>query len=154
MKRENNSDLTDDEVIVMYQLLNKYRTTVSKLKILHEIDRNRVASIISQSLQLAKETLLYKTWDQITEMVFDRFEKLNAVVCITAKELRSSEKATLQHSINKIFSGVVHVLYKVNPEIIGGIVIEWQGQMFDGSYATMLESIEKKFLENMGAQNV
>jgi len=69
--------------------------------------------------------------------------KQSASVCITsALELTDDEKAQLKQALESKYDRKMSVQYRIDESILGGIVVEFDGQVLDGSLRTRLKEIK------------
>jgi len=70
--------------------------------------------------------------------------RLNLVKCTTPAELDEAKKALLQKEIEEQLGTEVLMRYSVEPQILGGSILEIDYVSFDSSYGRYLKLIEKR----------
>lgn len=65
----------------------------------------------------------------------------------TAIELDSGGKEKIRAHLAKKSGKKPLISWTVNPEIIGGLIVEWSGTVYDGSLARKLRELESRMVE-------
>ena len=74
--------------------------------------------------------------------VYYRKNNILQVVVQSAVKLTSKQESNLVSALEKHFNNKVVVNYKINPEILGGLVIECDSKMIDDSIKGKLDRIK------------
>lgn len=69
------------------------------------------------------------------------------VVITTARPIKDDEQKTLEATLYPAFDDFADFEFKVDPKIIGGLVVEWEGQRADGSIRRQLENMKKRICQ-------
>lgn len=69
------------------------------------------------------------------------------VIITTAKAIKENEKKSLEATLYPAFDDFADFEFKVDPKIIGGLVVEWEGQRADGSIRRQLENMKKRICQ-------
>lgn len=118
--------------------------------------QNSLIAKISKNLELPKEliNLLYLlAQNQKLELVKDILEVFQElfieqsgkkiVTVILSKQLEQEERIKLKDSLEQILSAKIILNYKIDPKILGGIIIRLDDKMMDASLATELNHLNK-----------
>ncbi len=76
----------------------------------------------------------------------DMYEKINKITTARVKsatELLKGQKAALLEKLEKITGGRVVIDYEIDESIIGGLIIEMDGKIIDGSLKGQLQSVKE-----------
>ena len=80
---------------------------------------------------------------------YKRHNKINEVLLTTAESLDETTLSNLKSNIEKQFQGMkIDLTTQVNPESIGGFIVEANNNLFDASILRDLNDIKKQFLKN------
>ena len=74
--------------------------------------------------------------------LFDASEHISNAKIISAIELTNEEKKKLLDKLEKISKGKVNAEYEIDKSLIGGIIIELDGKVLDGSLKYRLDEIK------------
>jgi ATP synthase F1 delta subunit len=69
-----------------------------------------------------------------------------AVTVTSARDMQEDERKFIVDSLRSRLPGEPELLWQVNPEIIGGIVVEYEGHRIDASLRGRLQGIERELL--------
>ncbi len=67
----------------------------------------------------------------------------NRIKVISALPLTEEEKATIRDDMNRRLDGEPEVIFQVDPEILGGLVVEIDNRVVDGSVVGQLERLQE-----------
>ena len=84
----------------------------------------------------------------VTEYIRLAAEKANNVdvQVLVAKEITESESRDLEKTLSEVISGNLNFNWSVEPSLIGGILVKYQGKVLDGTIKGKLERIERELL--------
>ncbi|WP_052345504.1 ATP synthase F1 subunit delta [Alkaliflexus imshenetskii] len=94
-----------------------------------------------------REVLLSSILLNFIEM-YRRFKGIKTVTVITAVPIDDKMHQAICESIGRQFSCLAELECRVDPDIIGGLVLMMDGKMVDGSITGQLRSMKKKLLTN------
>ena len=78
-----------------------------------------------------------------------KHNKINEVLLTTAEPLDEQTFSQLKLKIEQQFQGMhIDLTTKVNPDLIGGFIVEANNNLFDASIIRDLNDIRKQFLKN------
>ena len=60
-----------------------------------------------------------------------------------AAELTSQEQAQLKAKLETIYGGTVRMAYTVDPSLLGGLIVEIDGKIMDGSLRRRLRDVKE-----------
>ncbi len=124
-----------------------------------EREKRRAIDALTENMKLSTRNFLKVLVDNGREGIFEdvvrRYEDLVKehlrrveVEVTTAVELSEDEEGRLRERLEKVLEGREVLLEtKVNPDLIGGAVFRFGGQMMDGSIRGRLESLREGMLE-------
>jgi F-type H+-transporting ATPase subunit delta len=75
-------------------------------------------------------------------LLLDAFRRIANAVVISAVELVESEKNALAEKLEKMCGASVNIEYRIDPSIIGGVIVEMDGKTIDGSLRSRLSSVK------------
>lgn len=64
----------------------------------------------------------------------------------TARSLNSDEKRDVERSLEETLTGRIEYSWVVAPEILGGLIVEYDGRVLDGSVGGRLNRLERQLL--------
>jgi F-type H+-transporting ATPase subunit delta len=80
---------------------------------------------------------------------YKKHNKINEVLLTTAEPLDEQTFTQLKLKIEQQFQGMhIDLTTKVNPDLIGGFIVEANNNLFDASIIRDLNDIRKQFLKN------
>lgn len=69
-------------------------------------------------------------------------ERVSNAVVTSVIELNDTEKKALREKLEKMCSVSVKIEYRIDPSILGGVVVEIDGKIIDGSLRSRLNSVK------------
>lgn len=81
---------------------------------------------------------------------YKKHKKVSEITITTAKPLTESALATIKSTLlqSDVTDSEVEITAKVDPDLLGGFVIEMEDKLYDASVAHKLKQVRKQFLEN------
>lgn len=70
---------------------------------------------------------------ELYENMFEKYEKVTKAKIISAVELTKKEKTAIKNKLEKLNGYSVEADFSVDEEILGGVVVEINGKIIDGS---------------------
>ena len=124
-----------------------------KVKIFDAIFSGKLSDLTSRYFRLiiqkGREALL----PQITQAFIDQYNKLKKVTTVdvtVAKEIGDDQLKEIKSRLAQ--SGKteenIELNVKVNPDLLGGFILEFEGQKYDESVRTKLSDLKKNFSNN------
>ncbi len=91
--------------------------------------------------------------DEIADEFVNQYKELKSITTVTVTTAKPLSEAGLAKIRTKLESSAatndnIEILTKVNPDIIGGFILEFEDKLFDSSIAHQLESLRKEFNKN------
>lgn len=131
-------------------LLNPKIPKAVKLQILDSGLKNKISDISLNSLKL----LISKNREKIIAEVLERFDELcnkylgvEHVEIFTAVPITQEMENRLRDAVKRFTTrDNVEVILKVDPEIIGGVLVKLGGRVIDGSLKSRFEETRRKML--------
>lgn len=87
---------------------------------------------------------IVKTYSQVA----DEAAGVINVEIITATDIASAEASSVQQMLQQKISGSPKFIWKMDPNILGGMIIRYQDKVIDGSLSGKMKQIEQR-LENI-----
>ncbi len=82
------------------------------------------------------------------EDIADKAARVVHVEVITAREVDPSERQAIESDLAQHIEGSPGYSWEVEPRLIGGMVVRYQGKVLDGSLSGRLERIQKDLMVN------
>lgn len=127
-------------------------TVEQKLNVIEEVFRGRVSAAAIVFLQLLAVLERVALLPQIADEFARRFEAVEKKVIAqvtTAIPLDAESLERIRVRLTEIVGKDVAVRAKVDPGIVGGIVVKLGGKRLDGSVRNQLERLKDQMLVNM-----
>lgn len=115
----------------------------SKLNILRNICDGVVYNLLSFMVLNGRIGFVFDVLDSFSQIMMHSQNKSKAKV-ISALELVDSEKSALSSIFSKISLKTLEFEYIIDKNLIGGIVVEIDGKLYDGSIKTYLTNIANR----------
>ncbi|MBP6623847.1 MAG: ATP synthase F1 subunit delta [Chitinophagaceae bacterium] len=129
-----------------------------KLSIISELFKDKIEPITTSYLNLIVQKGREFFLPEIISSFVSLYKKVSNIVDVdltTAEVLDEQAKQSLLAKIQQQFQGLTVDLHThVNPDLIGGFVLESNNNLFDASIQRDLKDIRKQFLENMYIPNI
>jgi len=87
--------------------------------------------------------------EEVRRLVSGRAGEGAEIVVTSAVPLSDEHRATVEKRLAARFGGGSAVRYRVDPQILGGILIRAGDQIIDGSVAGKLDALKKSILETV-----
>ena len=101
-----------------------------------------VLSFVQLLCEKGRINLIFEITKAYAELVAQS-EKIINVVITSAVELTEDEKKKLQLKLESKFNCKVNAIFKIEPSLLGGIVIETDGKILDGSIKNRLRDLKE-----------
>lgn len=72
---------------------------------------------------------------------------MNRIEVLTSESIDSNDKKKIEKLFSEKYGDDYEVYYKVNQEIIGGIIIKDGDRIYDGSIKSQLKKIKRSLLQ-------
>lgn len=86
------------------------------------------------------------------EILVDKKNKRLPATAITALPLDSTSQSELKELLDKTFDADVQITSEVDEAILGGIVVNVEGYVFDGSLQNQLQRLRKQLIESTNSK--
>jgi F-type H+-transporting ATPase subunit delta len=93
-----------------------------------------------------RESILPSIMEAVVELVLQAQGYL-IVELISAQPLTLLERTSISRNLERIWQTKIHLNYRENPALIGGVMIRRGDQLIDGSLAGQLKSIKQLLIE-------
>lgn len=128
-------------------LLSDYNISANKrISMAEEAFESTVSSEVMNFIKL----LIKNGSINILPVCIDEYEKLykdaislSKASVVSAVELTDEEKIKLEERLKKITGNEVEISYKIEPEIIGGLIINIDDKVYDGSIRYHLDKLKE-----------
>ncbi len=138
--------LQEDTNIINYFASPLFKTS-EKLDTLEKINKKiKFLPLLYRFLQLIIENNRFSQIDDILETFVKIHMNNNGyiyVVVQSVKELSKKQNMDLQKNLQNVLSKKVIIKYEIKPEILGGLVILYDGNIIDDSLKNKISIIEK-----------
>lgn len=101
-----------------------------------------VLSFIQLMCEKGRINLIFEATGAYKDLVAQSEKVIEAVVT-SAVELTGDEKQKLQLKLENKFNGSVNAIFKIDTSLIGGVVVEVQGKVLDGSVKNRLRDLKE-----------
>lgn len=123
---------------------------VNRMKVLVEIlERDEfppvAANLMRVLLRRGRIRALPAVTDIYAKLVDERLNRVEAVVT-TAIALSSEQEEMVREGLAHFTSKSVRLITKIDPDIIGGVVVQCEGKIVDGSLRTRLDRLKEAVL--------
>jgi len=128
---------------------NPVISTSQKKEIFREIFRDKVSELTLQFVLLVTENNRELELPGICRNFIDRVRVDQGILpaaVTSAEPLASATLEKIRQSLEKETGKKIELTEKVNPEIIGGMILRIEDQQYDGSIATQLKKIRAAML--------
>lgn len=120
-----------------------------KKDVIKQIFENKVTETAMNFLYLLTDNSRFEVIYEIKEAYVELIKKrqnLMTVKAVTAVEMKDFLKESLKKRLEEKFSKRVEIEYSIDPEIVGGMIVEIDGKTIDNSVATKLKNIKKQLI--------
>jgi F-type H+-transporting ATPase subunit delta len=124
--------------------------TSKKIKLISEIFSGTIHELSLKFLILIAENKRESYIPGVCRNFLDLIRKnmgIKTAVMTTASELSAATYEKVKFILEKEMDSKIELTGKVNPEIIGGMILRVDDKQFDASLATQLKKIKTTFLE-------
>ncbi len=125
-----------------------------KLAILEEIFKSRITQDTSNFLKFLveknRENLLQSISKIFLDLRDDRLGIVNVEVK-TAFEFTVDQVELFKNNLEKYLNKKIRIIFKIDPEIIGGFIVDVNDTMFDASLKHQLDLLKKQFMVVSGS---
>jgi F-type H+-transporting ATPase subunit delta len=121
---------------------------ISLYEVLVSAKANEYSNLIDSFIRLlAKHKMLGKTRQIIRYLKahIDEQQNIKTVYVSTTQSLDHVSKKHIVEYLEKLLKNKIEILEKIKPELIGGVVIEYDDVRLDGSVRKQLEILEQQF---------
>ena len=74
--------------------------------------------------------------------LLDASEHISNAKVTSASPLTAEEKEKLKNKLETVYHGTVHMTYEVNASLLGGVIVEVDGKIMDGSLRQRLRDVK------------
>ena len=122
-----------------------------KLQVLKEVFKGRVSEELESFLEVIVSEERYRELPDIFGYFIDRVKeakKIGVAYVTTAVELSASQKSAVQTKLLETTQyRSMEMNYKVDPSIIGGMIVRINDRVVDSSIRTKLDGLKKQLLQ-------
>ena len=121
-------------------------TREERVALLDEAFEGKLSEYVMSFLKLLCESgemkLIGECIEEYEKMYRDSMRR-HAVKVTSAVELNGDEKERIERKTEKIVGGICDVTYVVDPSILGGVIIETENALIDGSLKKSLQEVKE-----------
>lgn len=117
-----------------------------RMNLLKDAIGDNYPEILSLFLIYMCEKGIITEFDQMAieyEMLYNEMQKLSLAVIKSAIELTEEEKQSIRTKIERTIKSKIIPQYVIDEEILGGIIVEADGKIFDGSLRKKISELKK-----------
>lgn len=141
---------------LQFALSSKSAPLEAKLTLVETLVSNKLnpvtKALIMQSVLGARGRKIGTVLDQFSKQVAAFGKSLVAHVTV-ASEITSAQAESLRSNLAKTYGQAVKLNLEVNPNIIGGMVVEVGGEIIDGSIASRLVTLKQQLAQAAATVN-
>lgn len=129
-----------------YFLRSPERSRAEKRQLVERAMQDRYSNIFFNFLVLLinkGRIALYREVQQAFNELYDRHHRKVRALAVTAMPMAKSELETLQSDLAQALNRVLEIENRVDPAIVGGIVLNIEGKILDGSVRRQLERLRE-----------
>ncbi len=135
-----------DEPMYLEFLHSPAISTTEKISSLSKIFSSLVPEDVLSFIQLMCEkgriNLIFEA-TQAYKYLVAQSEKIVEASITSAVELNDDEKKKLQLKLENKFNCTVNTIFKIDPSLLGGIIVEIDGKILDGSVKNRLRDLKE-----------
>lgn len=131
-------------------LLEPSIARAERISLIDQAFKGQVETYVLNFLKILCEEGLIREFSGCVEAFRKRYYKDNNIAeasVISAVPLDQDRLAALKAKLEKISGRTIVLTEKVDPSVIGGIRIEMEGRLFDGTAASRIAAIRKQVTE-------
>lgn len=121
-------------------------TKQERCSILEESFRGKVHDYLLNFLKILTEKNYIRHFFNCCEAYEESFNADNGILkvtAVTAVDMSDAQKEKLSNKLNQITGKQIKLLCRVNPEVLGGIRLDYQGQRLDDTVSHRLDAIRE-----------
>lgn len=126
-----------------------------KQKVLEKLLQDRVSNVffnfITLLLMKNRETL-FPTIALEFRKLLDRHHKKMRAAAITAEPLDETSAKALKAFLDKTFDADIQIENRLDQSILGGLIVNVEGRVFDGSVQSQLKRLREQLLESSNSR--
>lgn len=103
----------------------------------------RAAQLINVLIDAKRLSLLNEICAQV-EMLLDDRKGISRAVVTSARELDAAQQKAAQKALSARYGKTVEAVFKTQPDLLGGLTLECNGELLDGSLKTRLEKLRQE----------
>lgn len=85
--------------------------------------------------------------------LLDKLHKKLPATAVTALPLDSTTEAKLKDLLDKTFDADVQITSEIEPDILGGLIVNVEGYVFDGSLQNQLQRLRKELIQRTNSRS-
>jgi F-type H+-transporting ATPase subunit delta len=122
--------------------------SIRKLEILNKALSNQLNAMTFTFMDIVfkrhREAILPLVANEFIKL-YQKEKNITEVTLISASELSNNFISDVQNKVEKLLNTTVSLKYKIQPEIIGGFILRFEGKEYDGSIASKLNKLKRQF---------
>lgn len=144
------SDVWQKEDALQSAILNPMFDKTERAAALEQVARiGNVSDIVLRFLKLVFERDRIAILPEIAESFSKLANEAASVVKVevtVAREIAGDESGQIEQSLSQHIAGSLEFDWRVDPEILGGMLVKYQGKVLDGSLQGRIQRIEKRLM--------
>ncbi|MFA5022327.1 MAG: ATP synthase F1 subunit delta [Patescibacteria group bacterium] len=129
--------------------INTKKYAIALYEIAKESDKAQLKSVLENLVKILARKGLLSSADKIIsdfKKYYDLQEGICQVTIETITALSAAEKEEVTKELKKITGKKIELIDKINPELIGGMILNFNDTLIDGSLKTQLQDLHKKLI--------
>lgn len=114
-------------------------------------DRSNIFLNFMNLLLLKNREALFAIIAREFRSMYERHNKKIRAATITAEPLDAKSTKALKQFLDKTFNADVQIENRLDPAILGGLIVNVEGRVFDGSVQSQLQRLREQLLESSEA---
>lgn len=136
----------EDDVQLSYFLRSPERSRTEKRQLFTRVFEARYSSIFFNFVLLLIDKgriALHRELQQAFSVLYDRHHRKVRALAITALPMEKRELEALQSDLAQAMNRTLEIENRVDPAILGGVVLDIDGKILDGSVRRQLERLRE-----------
>lgn len=128
-----------------------------KKKVMEKLLLDRVSNVFFNFILVLLDKnrqLIFGNIVKEFQRIFDRYRKKLRASTITAIPLDEPSESRLKQFLSDAFNSDVQIDNRIDPNILGGIIVRVDGRVFDGSLKSQLQRLKRGLAEEPNSKMV
>lgn len=108
----------------------------------------KTLNLVELLIQKERASLIFSVADEFSRQ-YREFKKILSIEITTAQSLKPALEKKIQTHIEKVLSEKIEMKKNIDPDVIGGLMIQIGDKRYDGTIRKSLLDLKKKLLEKV-----